>query len=150
MNKYVASVLGGGFCWGFMGFFTRHLAEYGIDANGAIVVRCGIAALCFAVLILCTGTQQFRIRLKDLWCFLGTGVVSCFVPYMLYTYGLTGLENGRASILASVEPVVASLIGVFIYHEKMTIPAAAGVILVLLAILLLNLNPHKKEPAAAD
>ena len=27
MNRYVAAVLGGGFCWGFMGFFTRHLAE---------------------------------------------------------------------------------------------------------------------------
>ena len=294
MNRYTASVLGGGFCWGFMGFFTRHLADYGIDANGAIVVRCGIAAVCFAILILCTGPQQFRIRLKDLWCFLGTGflsllfftfcyfhaismmnlstaaillytaptivmllsavlfaekitgikiaavilafagcclvsgigtgtaltptgllfglgagfgyalytifsryalqrgyssstinfysclfaaagayvlwqpsgifhvmtsslpafawclgtgVVSCFIPYMLYTYGLTGLENSRASILASVEPVVASLVGVFIYHEKMTIPAVVGVILVLAAILLLNLNPHKKEPA---
>ena len=55
MNRYTASVLGGGFCWGFMGFFTRHLADYGIDANGAIVVRCGIAAVCFAILILCTG-----------------------------------------------------------------------------------------------
>ncbi|MCR5603571.1 MAG: DMT family transporter, partial [Lachnospiraceae bacterium] len=55
-----------------------------------------------------------------LWC-MGTGVLTCFVPYLLYTYGLIGLENSRASILASVEPVVASLIGVFVYHEKMTV-----------------------------
>ena len=34
MNKYAAAALGGGFCWGFMGFFTRNLTEYGIDANG--------------------------------------------------------------------------------------------------------------------
>ncbi len=287
MNRYTAAVLGGGFFWGFMGFFTRHLALIGIDSNGAIVVRCGIAALCFAALILCTNPSQFKVRLRDVWCFIGTGlfsllfftfcyfhaismmnlstaaillytaptfvmlmsavlfgekitgskiaavilsfagcalvsgvgtgtaltpaglmyglgagfgyalytifsryalqrgyststinfyscllaaagacviwrpqgiasamtssvpaflwclgcgVLSCFVPYLLYTYGLTGMENGKASILASVEPVVASIIGVFIYHEKMTLLSAAGVVLVLAAILLLNLK----------
>ncbi len=293
MNKYVAAVLGGGFCWGFMGFFTRHLAGYGIGPNSAIIVRCGIAALCFGLLILCTDPGRFRIRVKDLWCFLGTGllsllfftfcyfhainmmslsaaaillytapaivvllsavlfhekitririaavglafagcclvsgvgtdtvvtmkgvlfglgsglgyalytifsryalqkgyssmtinfysclfaaagacaiwrpedlaglmtasaasalwcaatgVLSCFVPYLLYTYSLTGLENGRASVLASVEPVVASLIGVFVYHERMTVPAGIGVLLVLSAILLLN----KKESTCQE
>ena len=294
MNKYTAAVLGGGFCWGFMGFFTRHLAEYGIDSDGAVIVRCGIAAVCFGILILLTDPGQFRVRAKDLWCFigtglfsllfftvcyfraismmslstaaillytaptfvmilsailfhekitwvkmaavalafagcclvsgigtgtsltaigllyglgagigyalytifsrfalqrgyssstinfyscllaalgafllkrpqglpglmtaslpaflwcLGTGVLSCFVPYMLYTYSLTGLENGRASILASVEPVVASLLGVFVYHEKMTLASATGVLLVLSAILLLNLKPGAAEGA---
>jgi drug/metabolite transporter (DMT)-like permease len=71
------------------------------------------------------------------WC-VGTGVISCFIPYLLYTYGLTGLENSRASILSSVEPVVASLVGVFVYHERMTVPSMAGVLLVLSAVLLLN------------
>lgn len=285
MNRYVTAVLAAGFCWGFMGFFTRQLAVCGIDSNGAIVVRCSVAAVCFGILILCRDRGQFRIRLKDLWCFLGsgllsllfftfcyfhaismmslsaaaillytapaivmllsavlfgekvtemkivavviafigcclvsgigtdtvltpqgilyglgsgfgyalytifsryalqrgyssstinfysclfaavgavliwrpqglfaamtasvpaflwclaTGVLSCFVPYMLYTYSLTGLENGRASVLASVEPVVASLVGVFLYHEKMTIPSAVGVAMVLSAIILMN------------
>ena len=285
MNKYTAAVLGGGFCWGFMGFFTRHLAEYGIDSDGAVIVRCGIAAVCFGILILLTDPGQFRVRAKDLWCFigtglfsllfftvcyfraismmslstaaillytaptfvmilsailfhekitwvkmaavalafagcclvsgigtgmvitpagllfglgsgfgyalytifsryalqrgyssstinfyscllasvgafliwrpqglagcmtqsgpavlwcLGTGVVSCFIPYMLYTFSLTGLENGKASILSSVEPVVASLVGVFLYKEPMTFPALVGILLVLSAIMLLN------------
>ena len=71
------------------------------------------------------------------WC-LATGVISCFIPYMLYTYGLTGLENSRASILASVEPVVATLAGVLIYHEEMTLSVLAGVILVLSAVVLIN------------
>ena len=83
-----------------------------------------------------------------LWC-LGTGVLSCFVPYLLYTYSLTGLENGRASVLASVEPVVASLIGVFVYHEKLTIPAAVGIVLVLSAILLLNYRQSPVQPDGA-
>ena len=72
---------------------------------------------------------------------------------MLYTYSLTGLENGKASILSSVEPVVASLVGVFLYKEPMTFPALIGILLVLSAIVLLNQKARdpggelKKDPA---
>ena len=291
MNKHAAAVICGGFCWGFMGFFTRNLEGYGIGPNGAIIVRCGIAAVCFALMILLTGPGKFRIRIRNLWCFLGTGllsllfftfcyfhaismmnlstaaillytapiivmllsallfrekitgrkvlaavtafagcclvsgmgtgtvitakgllfglgagfgyalytifsryalqrgyssvtinfyscalaaagafliwrpqgtvsamvssvpvflwclgtgVLSCFLPYMLYTWGLTGLENGKASILASVEPVVASVIGVIVFHEKLTLQALTGILLVLAAIVLLNTGGRQK------
>ncbi|MBQ1894843.1 MAG: EamA family transporter, partial [Clostridiales bacterium] len=66
------------------------------------------------------------------------GVFSCFIPYLLYTYGLTGLENGKASVLASIEPVVASLVGVLYYHEKMSLATAVGIVLVLGAVVLVN------------
>ena len=76
---------------------------------------------------------------------------------MLYTYSLTGLENGKASILSSVEPVVASLVGVFVYKEPMTFPALAGILLVLSAIILLNQksqgkggNPENMEEETAQ
>ena len=45
MQKYTASVLTAGCLWGLMGLFTRTLATYGVDSTGAIVLRCGIAAL---------------------------------------------------------------------------------------------------------
>ena len=292
MNKYVLAVLGGGFAWGFMGFFTRHLAEFGINSTSAIIIRCGLGAVCFGILLLATGPKQFKIKAKDAWCFLGSGllsllfftycyfnainmmslstaaillytaptivmllsavlfkekitkmkllavvlafagcclvsgitggvsltlggllfglgsgfgyalysifaryalqrgyssntinfyscllaalgaaiiwgtdgcftamfsspsaifwcvgvgVLSCFLPYMLYTYGLTGLENGKASVLASVEPVVASLLGIFFYHEKMTVPSLIGVLLVLSAVVILNRKQKNQE-----
>ena len=47
MKKYVLAVLAAGCLWGTMGFFTRTLATIGIDAEGAILVRCAMAALCF-------------------------------------------------------------------------------------------------------
>ena len=83
------------------------------------------------------------------WC-LATGVLSCFVPYMLYTYSLTGLENSRASVLASVEPVVASLTGIVVYHETLTVPAAIGILLVLSAILLLNRKQETNREQEPD
>ena len=39
-------------------------------------------------------------------------VVSTVLPYLLYTAGLARIDSGKAAILASVEPVVAALVGV--------------------------------------
>lgn len=79
---------------------------------------------------------------------VAAGLITCYLPYLLYTYGLTGLETGKASILASVEPVVATLVGIFVFHESMTLMSAAGVLCVLFAVVLLNLKQKTPEPKA--
>ena len=84
MQKYTASVITAGCLWGLMGLFTRTLATYGVDSTGAIVLRCGIAALLFAVTLLVRAPKQFRIRLKDIWCFIGTGI--CSLLFFTYCY----------------------------------------------------------------
>jgi drug/metabolite transporter (DMT)-like permease len=58
---------------------------------------------------------------------------------------MTGVETGKASVLASTEPVVATLMGVLVYKEAMSLASALGVALVIAAIAALNL---KLRPAA--
>ena len=36
------------------------------------------------------------------------------------------MENGTASVMASIEPVVATVLGIFIYKEEMTFESAFG------------------------
>ena len=43
---------------------------------------------------------------------------------------------GAASILASVEPVMASLIGVFLFREKISLPELCGIIMVLVSVVI--------------
>ena len=69
---------------------------------------------------------------------LAYGAVTTVLPYILYTSGLQQIENSRASIMATVEPVVATLIGVLWLHENMTVTGAAGTILVLGALVALG------------
>lgn len=71
---------------------------------------------------------------------IGYGVITTVLPYILYTFGLRYVENSKASIMATVEPVVATLIGVFWFHESMTASGAVGVLLVLGALILLGRN----------
>ena len=66
------------------------------------------------------------------------GIVTTVFPYIVYNFGLTAVENGKAAIAASVEPVVATLIGVFIFRETMTAGNLAGIFMVLAAIVLAN------------
>jgi len=59
--------------------------------------------------------------------------------------GLKNLNNGKASILASVEPVAATLIGVILYKETLSAGEIFGVILVMVAIVMCNLTNKDKK-----
>lgn len=65
-------------------------------------------------------------------------------PYLSYTRGLKGMENGTASVLASIEPVVATLIGVLIYKEELNFWNVLGIGLVLLSIVLIHAKGKEK------
>ena len=75
----------------------------------------------------------------------GMGLVTAFAPYLLYSFGLSRIDGGRASVLASPEPVVASLISVLIYHEPMPPLGIPGIALVLSAVALLSGWSFKRE-----
>lgn len=80
------------------------------------------------------------------------GLVTAFLPYVLYSLGLVHMESGRASVLASLEPVVAALISVFWFHEPMGPGGILGIILVMTAIVLLSVqrkDTHVKPPESA-
>ena len=74
-----------------------------------------------------------------LWV-LGLGFVTAFLPYVLYSAGLEHMESSKASILASVEPVVSALFGVFVFHETMSLWGVLGIVMVLGAIVVLNIK----------
>ena len=67
-----------------------------------------------------------------------TGVVTAVIPYLLYTRGLEHVEPSRAAILATSEPMVASLLGMLVFGEKMSALSLAGVACILAAIVILN------------
>ncbi len=72
-------------------------------------------------------------------------VVSAVIPYITYTTALTFIESSRASIIASVEPVVAAIAGILVFHEALRIDSVIGIILVLASLVLLNLEPKSDQ-----
>ena len=81
---------------------------------------------------------------------LGLGIVSTFMPYVFYTTGLESVEAGKASVLAFAEPMVATISGILVYHEKLHLMNAAGIGLIFIAIVLLNVPVGKRAPAKGE
>lgn len=67
-----------------------------------------------------------------------TAFVTAVLPYLLYTVGLSRMRASAAAIMASIEPVVATTAGALVFGEALTVPAFAGIALVLGAIVVLN------------
>ena len=73
------------------------------------------------------------------FCIL-TAFVTAVVPFLAYTLGLRTVEASRAGILATVEPMVATLVGILVFHEPLTLMSGLGVLMILAAVILLNLE----------
>lgn len=71
------------------------------------------------------------------------GLISTVLPYIFYTLGLEGMESGRASIIASIEPVTATAVGVLVYRERLSFMGAIGAMIVIASIVIVNFNPKK-------
>ncbi len=137
--------IGSGICYALYSIFSRCAINRGYSTFTINFYSCALAAI--GALII-DGTGSYAIAFStgtNLLYAIGTGVITCFMPYLLYTKSLEGLENGKASIMASIEPVVATLLGFLIYNETPTPLSVAGIILVLSAIVLLNIKNKKAE-----
>ena len=74
---------------------------------------------------------------KGVFGAVGLVVVATVLPYFFYTKGLEGVESGLASVIANVEPVVAALVGIFVFRETPTVWTVLGIGLVLMAAVIL-------------
>ena len=67
-----------------------------------------------------------------------TALVTAVIPFLAYTLGLRSVEASKAGIIATIEPVVATLVGIICFSETLTILSGIGIVLVLTAVLILN------------
>ncbi|TXC92016.1 EamA family transporter [Metabacillus litoralis] len=75
----------------------------------------------------------------NVWFYIiGLGFLSTVLAYTFYTRGLETVESSRASILATVEPVVASLMGFLFFQEKLSGWQYIGIILVIIAVIVVQ------------
>ena len=73
------------------------------------------------------------------FCFL-TAVITAVIPFLAYTLGLERMEAGKAGIIATIEPMVATLIGIVVFSEPLTLMSGLGILLILSAVVILNLK----------
>ena len=80
---------------------------------------------------------------------LGIGSLCCLFPYLFYAIGLSQIEAGTAAVMAMLEPVVAALLGIFLYQEAFDIRKAAGIVLIVAAVVAQRPRSEKQTSAGS-
>ena len=121
-------------------FGTFSLRKYQPLTVTTYAFLCGEAG----ALLLCNPAQIARVSCESgqpgrlVLLITVTAFVTAVLPYLLYTVGLSRMRASAAAIMASIEPVVATTAGALVFGEALTVPAFAGIALVLGAIVVLN------------
>ena len=128
--------LGAGFFYALYSIFGRcALAHYD---SMTVTVWTFLFAGPASLLFLRPGQMAAALSPRMLALALGLVLFSTVLPYIFYTRGLAKVEAGKASIMASLEPVVASLAGVVLFQEPMSVFTLCGIVCVLAGVWILR------------
>ena len=128
--------LGAGFFYALYSIFSRYALKH------YSALKCTLWMFIFAGI-----ASIFLIRPTELAVLLNPreGLIALILvaastvsPFLLYTMGLAHVESGKASIIASFEPVVAALAGVLIFGEAMSVSTVAGILCILAGVCILR------------
>lgn len=123
------SILAAGILWGCISLFINPLCDMGFSVVQISVIRQFISALLFGILILITDPSRFRIRLKDIWIFICSGVVSVSLFGACYFYTIEQSQASVAVVLLYTSPIFVMIISAIAFKEKVTVQKLAALVL---------------------
>ena len=129
--------LGAAFFYALYSIFSRFgLRHYG---SFTVVMWTFVFAGLASLLLLDWPAMKAVLSRPGMWR-MAAGIIllSTVAPYLLYTSGLQRVESGKASILASVEPVTAAFVGILAFGEPASLPVFAGLACILACVLILR------------
>jgi drug/metabolite transporter (DMT)-like permease len=118
---------------------NKHLMEtHSAVVISAYGILCGTAMLGVCVPPLYGAPPVHGISLKA-WLALGaSGLLCTATTTLLWNWGLTQVPASQAGVLLNMEPLIGSLLGVFVLHESLGHSARVGGALILFAAVLIT------------
>lgn len=129
--------IGAGFCYSLTAIIGR-IAGGKADAFVISTYSYLFAALFLALFIKPMGTEISVNREMLIWGFL-FALIPTSIAYIIYYKGVQKItESSKVPVYASVETIVAAVLGVLILHESIGIINIGGIALVIASIALMN------------
>ncbi|MEP0546423.1 MAG: EamA family transporter [Rhodothermales bacterium] len=142
--RWSAAALG----WGLVAGFSyslyylvgkHYFMRYGTAAVLAVALPLGALGLAPFV--------DFAPKSAVAWAALGAiGLVSTYGAFLAYARGVRTMEATRASVVATLEPVVAAAVAYAWWGERFSLWGYAGAALILAAVLVAVLDPAPRRP----
>lgn len=125
----VFCVISAGICWGIISLFVKHLSSQGFDSMQIVFSRMVSAAIVLAAFLSIKDRTCFRIKLRDLWMFVGTGFVSTCLFNYCYFQSILLSEASVAVVLLYTAPAFVLLLSAVLFREKITAKKIVAVFL---------------------
>ena len=113
-------VISAGVLWGVISFFIRALSAAGLDSLQITAVRMLVTAPIFFAVAARRGGKSLKIRLRDIWMFIGTGIISIVLFNACYFYTMIHSQVSIAVVLLYTSPVFVMLLSALLLGEKIT------------------------------
>ena len=106
--------------WGPIGVAVKFLGSFGFNSMQIVFLRATATVCIMGLVLLIYNKNLLKIKFKDVWCFLGTGVVSIvFFTYLnFYTITLTSLSF--AGIMLYTAPFIMVFLAAIFFKERIT------------------------------
>lgn len=131
--------LGSGIGYGLYSIFGRIALEKGYHP---------MTVSTYTFLFACLGVLPFVSPVKlvekmgsepAIWIWaLCMALFSTCMSFTLYTVGLKYMEAGRAAVLATLEPIVTTIVGILLYKESLSAAMVLGIVLVLSSAVMIS------------
>ena len=134
-----ALVLSGGALWGCIGLFNRSLAAAGLSVRSIVLVRNFGSLVVLGLFLLIFDRSVFKIKLKHLPYFFGTGVVSVLLFTLCYfSCQQTTGSLAVAAVLLYTAPAFVVLLSALLWRERITKKKVAALTLAFLGCTLVT------------
>lgn len=109
-----------GIMWGSAGLFVRYLSGIGMDGYTILSTRVVVAVVILLVGILLFDRSLLKIRVRELWVFLGAGILGMFGLNLCYNEAIGQLTLSLAAVLLSLSPIFVLFLAAILFKEKIT------------------------------
>ena len=127
-----AFVLAAAVLWGSIGLFVRGLDTFGFTSMEIVLMRCAITAVVLFFYGCAANRSIFRIRFRDIWCFLGTGILSILFFNYCYVASIARTSMAIAAVLLYTAPCFVIILSAFLFKEKITAKKSVSLVLAFL------------------
>ncbi len=137
-SRYTLSVIAAGILWGIISIFIKGLNASDLSPIQILQLRAIIASVIMAPYLFITDKKLLYFNLKDIWMFIGTGVIS--LTFFSLCYFQTIIESGAsvAVILLYTSPIFVILFSLALFREKITAVKLTALVMTFMGCILVS------------
>lgn len=117
---YKFCIFAAGVLWGSMGIFVKSMREIGFTTFEIVFIRVFVSLVCMTGYIYIKDKSLFKVKIKDLPLFFGSGVISLVFFTFCYFSAMQLCSISVAAVLLYTSPIFVMIMACIFFKEKIT------------------------------